>query len=84
MKTALRKLIKKWEDETGSYIPHAPIYKAFIAEAKTFLEEEKFQIVQAVDCALLGMSSSVLKSALKDGEQYYQETFVDNNEDGVY
>ena len=38
MKTALTQLIEKWESELGSYIPIAPIYKAFIAEAKEFLE----------------------------------------------
>ena len=44
MKTALTELIEKWESEMGSYIPNAPIYKAFIEEAKTFLEKEKTQI----------------------------------------
>lgn len=47
MKTALTELIEKWEAELGSYIPHAPIYKAFIEEAKTFLEKEKEQIEDA-------------------------------------
>lgn len=41
MKTPLAELIEKWESEIGSYIPNAPIYKAFIEEAKTFLEKEK-------------------------------------------
>lgn len=45
MKTALTELIEKWENETGSYIPNAPIYKAFIAEAKEFLEREKQLII---------------------------------------
>ena len=44
MKTTLQKLIMKWENEIGSYIPNAPIYKAFIREAKMFLNDEKEQI----------------------------------------
>lgn len=49
MKTALTELIEKWESERGSYIPNAPIYKAFIEEAKTFLEKEKQQILNAYE-----------------------------------
>jgi hypothetical protein len=49
MKTALTKLIEKWESEMGSYIPNAPIYKAFIEEAKIFLEKEKTQIATAYE-----------------------------------
>jgi len=44
MKTALEELIEKWESEMGSYIPNAPIYRAFIEEAKMFLEKEKEQL----------------------------------------
>ena len=40
MKTELSKLIDKWEIEKGSYIPNAPIYQAFIDEAKEALERE--------------------------------------------
>tara|TARA_R110000822_G_scaffold301517_2_gene425381 strand:+ start:943 stop:1179 length:237 start_codon:yes stop_codon:yes gene_type:complete len=40
MKTELAKLIDKWETEKGSYIPNAPIYQAFIDEAKEALERE--------------------------------------------
>ena len=40
MKTELAKLIDKWEIEKGSYIPNAPIYQAFIDEAKEALERE--------------------------------------------
>ncbi len=41
MTTALERLIIKWESEMGSYIPNAPIYRAFIEEAKQHLEDEK-------------------------------------------
>tara|TARA_R110001599_G_scaffold249161_1_gene448977 strand:- start:61 stop:333 length:273 start_codon:yes stop_codon:yes gene_type:complete len=40
MKTELSKLIDKWEIEKGSYIPNAPIYQAFIDEAKEALDRE--------------------------------------------
>jgi len=46
-KTALEQLIEKWETEIGSFIPNAPIYEAFISEAKYFLEKEKQQIIDA-------------------------------------
>ena len=49
MKTALTQLIEKWETERGSYIPNAPIYAAFIAEAKEFLEAEKEQMMEVVE-----------------------------------
>lgn len=52
MKTALQELIDKWESEMGSYIPNGPIYKAFIDEAKSFLEKEKLQISDAYDRGL--------------------------------
>ena len=39
-KSELEKLIDKWEIEKGSYIPNAPIYQAFINEAKEALERE--------------------------------------------
>ena len=38
--SALQELINKWEIEKGSYIPNAPIYLAFIEEARQFLEKE--------------------------------------------
>lgn len=41
MKSELEKLIEKWEQEKGSYIPNAPIYQCFIDEAKEVLEKEK-------------------------------------------
>ena len=41
MKTALTQLIEKWESELGSYIPNAPIYNAFIRDAKELLKAEK-------------------------------------------
>ena len=41
MKSELEKLIEKWEQEKGSYIPNAPIYQCFIDEAKEALDNEK-------------------------------------------
>ena len=79
MKTALTQLIEKWESELGSYIPNAPIYKAFIAEAKEFLEAEKEQIIDASVQANLrydtGANEPVLLRYCNDAEQYYQITF---------
>jgi hypothetical protein len=53
MKTALTELIEKWESEMGGYIPNAPIYKAFIEEAKTFLEKEKTELQDSTNPPLL-------------------------------
>lgn len=41
IKSPLEQLIDKWETEMGSYIPNAPIYAAFIEEAKEYLKKEK-------------------------------------------
>lgn len=72
-KTALQELINKWEIETGSYIPNASIYKAFIEEAKLFLEQEKEQITSAY-CQ--GSIDSVLNENLETfSEQYYKEHY---------
>jgi len=71
MKTALTELIEKWEIETGSFIPNAPIYKAFIEEAKEFLDKEKQQIIDAYNVEIYeGVNDDNL-----DAEQYYNETF---------
>ena len=79
MKTALTQLIEKWEAERGNYIPNAPIYAAFIAEAKEFLEAEKEQIIDASVQANLrydtGADEPVLLRYCNDAEQYYQITF---------
>lgn len=45
--TALEQLIEKWETEIGSFIPNAPIYEAFIKEAKVFVGKQKQQIIDA-------------------------------------
>ena len=79
MKTALTQLIEKWESELGSYIPNAPIYKAFITDAKELLEAEKEQIIDASVQANLrydtGANEPVVLRYCNDAEQYYQITF---------
>lgn len=50
MKTELEKLIEKWESEKGSYIPNAPIYQAFIDEAKEALKREKQRQSEQLVC----------------------------------
>lgn len=70
-KTALTELIEKWESELGSYIPNAPIYKAFIEDAKTFIKKEKQQIVDAVSA---GFGISCFETGTSC-EQYYNETY---------
>jgi hypothetical protein len=77
MKTALQELIEKWENETGSYIPNAPIYKAFINEAKLYLEKEKQQIIDAYH---INPKNSIY---LNTGIKYYDSTFSDNHEAGI-
>lgn len=76
MKTAIQKMIDKWESELGSYIPNAPIYKAFIEEAKTFLEEEKQQII---DAYIQGFCHCEYEGVM-DTEKYYISTFETNKE----
>jgi hypothetical protein len=72
MKTALTELIAKWESEMGSYIPNAPIYKSFIEEAKTFLEKEKQQIIDAFESGVYDGGENVSKYNM-NSEQYYNE-----------
>jgi len=52
MKTPLQKLIEKWEEDAGYVRPgkihtHAPIFQAFIDDAKAMLEEEREVIENA-------------------------------------
>ena len=68
MKTALTQLIEKWETEIGSYIPNAPIYAAFIAEAKELLEAEKEQIKEAYADGFWSLK-------YESPEEYYTKTF---------
>ena len=49
MMSELEKLIEKWEQEKGSYIPNAPIYQCFIDEAKEALEKEKNKWIK-IEC----------------------------------
>ena len=71
--TALQELIKIWKSEMGSYIPNAPIYKAFIVEAESFLEKEKQQIIDAYDEANFRICDSCWNG--KVGDEYYKETY---------
>lgn len=64
MKTVLTQMIEKWESEMGSYIPNVGIYRAFIEDAKTFLEAERLQIIDAYEASATGL-----------GEEYFEKTF---------
>ena len=70
--TALQELIKRWKTEMGSYIPNAPIYKAFIEEAETYLEKEKQQIIDAYEW---GVSDEQRGNAYENGNEYYKNTY---------
>lgn len=43
-----------------------------------YIEKEKQQIIEAVEEAISEMNLYESFRTLKNGEQYYQETFVDN------
>lgn len=75
MKTALTELIEKWESEMGSYIPNAPIYNAFIEEAKTFLDKEKQQISNAYENGAFYFQGTNEKVTNGDGLDYFEETY---------
>ena len=68
--TALQELINKWEIEKGSYIPHAPIYQAFIEEAKQVLLKEKEQII---DAYRIGGNNYKNSFGFDNGEEYYNQ-----------
>tara|TARA_R110002096_G_scaffold363052_4_gene556197 strand:+ start:206 stop:460 length:255 start_codon:yes stop_codon:yes gene_type:complete len=72
MKTELAKLIDKWEIEKGSYIPNAPIYQAFIDEAKEALERES----QVNNVVLDDVSKCYTE---KDMDNAYDKGFNDGN-----
>ena len=72
MKTALTQLIEKWETERGSYIPNAPIYAAFIVEAKELLKAEKEQIIEAYNA---GAMDACYDFDDIDANEYYLQTF---------
>ena len=80
MKTALTQLIEKWESEMGSYIPNAPIYKAFIEEAKELLKAEKEQIIEAYEAGTkedLFNTWRIPEEVYKKEKsaEYFQQTF---------
>ena len=70
--TALQELINKWEIEKGSYIPNAPIYQAFIEEAKQVLVKEKQQIINAFED---GDNNFSLTRQIDNGEEYFNNKF---------
>lgn len=70
--TALQELIDKWEREIGSYIPNAPIYRAFIEEAKLNLEKEKEQIIDAFET---GDNNYPHGNGYNNGEDYYNSNY---------
>ena len=72
--TALQTLINKWETEMGNYYQNATIYKAFIEEAKQYLELEKQQII---DTYLQGSEDCIVyrETNLTMAEEYFNETF---------
>ncbi len=74
-KTALTELIEKWEIEMGSYIPNAPIYRAFIEEAKTFLGKEKEQISNAYENGAFEFQGTNKEVTNGDGLVYFDETY---------
>lgn len=76
MKTALKELIEKWESEVGSYIPNASIYKAFIEEAKTFLEKEKEQIEDAYTNGAIDFQEGNYNFTNGDEVEYFQKTYL--------
>ena len=71
----ITELIEKWESEMGSYIPNAPIYKAFIEEAKTFLEKEKPQISNAYGNSAFDFQGTNKEVTNGDGIDYFDETY---------
>jgi len=74
-KTALREVIEKWESEIGSYMPHIPIYRAFIEEAKEYLEKEKQQIVAAYEKGASDFSETGKEVSRGDAEEYFEEQY---------
>jgi predicted RND superfamily exporter protein len=48
-----------------------------------YIEKEKKQIIEAVEETMYEMNLYESFRTLKNGEQYYQETFVDNAEQAV-
>ncbi len=83
MKTALQKLIDRWEQEKGSFIPNGPIFQQFINDAKEMLEEEENIINEAYASGLKrgaeferGYQSKILQEWPIDFD-YYDQTFND-------
>jgi hypothetical protein len=71
MKTALQKLIDRWEKGKDSSVPsHGLIFQKFINEAKEMLEEEKEQIS---DAYVVGYADA--DNGFYFNDDYYNETF---------
>lgn len=79
-KTAISQLIEKWESEMGSYIPNGPIFKAFIKDAKMYLEKEKQQIKSAFELGMIKASSSSRYISDIEAENYYSQTYQNETE----
>lgn len=75
MKTPIQKLIDKWEQEKGSYIPNSPIFQEFINDAKEMLEKEKSAIQQAF---YEGMLCQGFDPNMGRAEVYYNEVYKNN------
>lgn len=53
MKSQLEKLIDKWEEEQGSYLPNAKMFKLFIDDAKQALKLENEEQKLHVDLVII-------------------------------
>lgn len=74
-KTALTQLIEKWESEMGSYIPNIPIYRAFIEDARTFLEKEEQQISNAYESGAFEFQGTNKEVTNGDGLDYFEKKY---------
>jgi|TARA_B110000259_G_scaffold175199_1_gene210203 hypothetical protein len=81
MKTELSKLIDKWEIEKGSYIPNAPIYQAFIDEAKEALERES-KVNNVVSDAVM-ISEAQLKAKLEEQKEGIRQWLIYEDFEGL-
>ena len=81
MKTELAKLIDKWETEKGSYIPNAPIYQAFIDEAKEALERES-KVNNVVSDAVM-ISEAQLKAKLEEQKEGIRQWLIYEDFEGL-
>jgi hypothetical protein len=74
-KTALTQLIEKWESEMGSYIPNIPIYRAFIEDARNFLEKEEQQIAYSYENGAFDFQGTSKEVTNGDGFDYFKKNY---------